>query len=204
MAIIEHAGLKPVIDETASVSCGAIVSGDVTIGPHAVVLAGAVITSEGAPVRIGRRCVIMEHAVLRGAGVHPCTLADHVLVAPRVHISGATIERCCFIADAAVVLNGAVLEVGCVVDIRGVIHIGTRCPAGMYIPIDHLAVGSPATIYTPAQAAAGRERDGFKAFAKAVFGIEAAPLSQTDAIRAVCDRYSTALAQHREDRLANS
>lgn len=91
-----HRGLRPRIDDTATISPDAVISGDVTIGPRCVVLAGAVVTSEGAPVRIGEGCIVMENAVLRGAGDHPCTLADHVLVGPHAHVSGASIERGCF------------------------------------------------------------------------------------------------------------
>ena len=65
---IEHMGKRPVVDPTAVVAPTAILSGDVRVGAGSVILAGAVVTSQGAPVRIGQRCIVMEHAVLRGAG----------------------------------------------------------------------------------------------------------------------------------------
>ncbi len=37
--IIEHRGAKPVIDTSATIAPSAIISGDVAIGPHTVVLA---------------------------------------------------------------------------------------------------------------------------------------------------------------------
>ncbi len=44
--IIEHRGAKPVVDGSATIAPGAVISGDVAIGPHTVVLAGAIITGE--------------------------------------------------------------------------------------------------------------------------------------------------------------
>lgn len=76
--LIEHRGVSPTIDSTAVIAPSAIISGDVRIGPHTAVLAGAVITAEGAPVHLGARCVTMEHAVIRGAGRSACTFGDHV------------------------------------------------------------------------------------------------------------------------------
>ncbi len=46
----------------------AAASGDIEIGAERRILHGSVITAEGAPVRIGSRCVVMEQAMSRGAG----------------------------------------------------------------------------------------------------------------------------------------
>jgi len=88
-----------------------VVSGDVEIGEETRVLYGAVVTSEGAPVRVGARCVIMEHAVIRGAGGRderfPVAIGDHVLVGPHTHLSGCSIGPNSFIATGSMVFNGA-------------------------------------------------------------------------------------------------
>src|SRR5262249_52333209 len=83
----EHLGKRPLIDPTALIAPTAIVSGDVHVGAGSVILAGAIVTSQGAPVRIGRSCIVMEHAVLRGAGRYPCTLGNFYPPdeAPAVH-----------------------------------------------------------------------------------------------------------------------
>jgi carbonic anhydrase/acetyltransferase-like protein (isoleucine patch superfamily) len=52
-----------------------VAAGDVTIGPHNRVLFGAVITAEGGPVEIGRTCVVMENAVIRGVPGQETALA---------------------------------------------------------------------------------------------------------------------------------
>ena len=107
----EHLGKRPLIDPTALIAPTAIVSGDVHVGAGSVILAGAIVTSQGAPVRIGRSCIVMEHAVLRGAGRYPCTLGNYVLVGPHAHIAGATVNGRAFVATGASIFNGAVLEV---------------------------------------------------------------------------------------------
>src|SRR5712691_4858198 len=196
---IAHRGQQPVIDPTAVVAPTAILSGDVQVGAGTVVLAGAVITSQGAPVHIGQHCIIMEHAVIRGAGKHPCTLGNHVLVGPHAHIAGATVHGRAFIATAASVFNGAVLEEGVVIAINAVVHIGTRCLAGTGVPIGHIAFGDPATIYAPHEAPAVHAQLSALGFTKAVFGLEAQRLADADTIERLCARYARALgAAHRD------
>jgi carbonic anhydrase/acetyltransferase-like protein (isoleucine patch superfamily) len=199
--LIEHRGGKPQIDASATIAPGAIISGDVQIGAHSVVLAGAVVTAQGAPVRIGQRSIIMEQAVIRGAGKHPCHIADHVLVGPHSHISGAVISRRCFIATGAAIFNGAVLEEGTVVAINGIVHIATRCPPATFVPMAHIAFGDPAQIYPPAEAPSVHKAIASLGFTRTVFGFDSATLADSSAIEELCDRYSRALARHRDDRL---
>ncbi len=199
--ILERGGVRPAIDETANVSPMAVVAGDVRIGPHTVVLPGAVISSEGAPVRIGGRCVIMENAVIRGAGVHNCTLGDHVLVAPHTHISGAVVGRCCFIATGASLLNGAVVEEGSLVDVQAVVHLGSHVPPGTRVPMSHVAMGNPAKIYPPDALGDEPALMNFSRFARNVFGVDATRLSDAETTREICKRYSSALARHAHDRV---
>jgi carbonic anhydrase/acetyltransferase-like protein (isoleucine patch superfamily) len=54
------------VHHTASVAATAVVTGDVTLGPGARVLSGAVLNGDLGPVRIGEDVVVMEHALLRG------------------------------------------------------------------------------------------------------------------------------------------
>ena len=195
----EHLGQRPSIDPAAVVAPTAVISGDVHIGAGTVVLPGAVITSEGAPVRVGRDCIVMEHAVLRGAGRYPCLLGDHVLIGPHAHVAGATIHGRAFIATGAAIFNGAVIEEGVVVAINGVVHVGTRCPAGTGVPIGHIALGDPATIYPPGDAPAVHAQLRALGFTKAVFGFDAPGLADAGTIETLCTRYARALRAHRDD-----
>lgn len=197
--LVEHRAKRPFVADSAVVAPTAVISGDVHIGPDTVVLAGAVVTAQGAPVRIGTSCVIMENAVIRGAGNHATTLGNHVLVGPHTHVSGATISHRVFVATGAAVFNGAVLEEGTVVTINAVVHIGTKCPAGTLVPIGHIAFGDPARIVSPSEAPSIHRELAALGFTKVVFGFEANSLTDPSAIEALCHRYARALSRHRDD-----
>jgi carbonic anhydrase/acetyltransferase-like protein (isoleucine patch superfamily) len=150
--LVEHKGRRPTIAASALVARSAVVSGDVHVGAGTVVLAGAVVTSQGgAPVRIGECCVVMENAVIRGAGKYPTTIGSYVLVGPNAHVSGATVDSRVYLATGAAVFNGAVLEEGSVGAINAVVHIATRLTAGSFVPIGHIAFGDPARIDSPSE-----------------------------------------------------
>ncbi len=202
--LIEHRGLRPVISARAVIAPSAVISGDVEIGAHTVVRAGAIVTAEGAPVRIGERCVIMEHAVIRGAGRYACTIGDHVLIGPHAHVSGATIDRCCFLATGAIIFNGAALGEGTWVAVRGVVHIASHCPPSTYIPIGHIGVGDPVTIYQPNEAPAASKAIASIGFTKTVFGFESERIADPHVIHEICDRYTRASHHHRHDRIVET
>ena len=98
MAILEHEGLRPTIDDTARIAPTATVCGDVTIGPNTTVGFGAVLVAESGPIEIGANCVIMDTAVLRGLKHAKLTLGDNVLVGPHAYLTGCTIGDDVFLA----------------------------------------------------------------------------------------------------------
>jgi carbonic anhydrase/acetyltransferase-like protein (isoleucine patch superfamily) len=204
LMLVEHAGKKPSVADSAVVAPTAVISGDVHIGAGTVVLAGAVVTAQGAPVRIGDSCIIMENAVLRGAGKHSTTLGNYVLVGPNSHVTGATIDNRVFVATGSAVFNGAVLEEGTVVAINAVVHIGTKCPTGTLVPIGHIAFGDPARIVSSSDAPSIHKEIAAIGFTKSVFGFEAKSLVDPSAIEKLCHRYSRALRRHRDDTAVDS
>ena len=74
--LIEHLGKRPVIDPTARIAPTAVICGEVTVGLGTSVGFGAVLTAESGPIIVGRECVIMENAVIRGTRRHPVTVGD--------------------------------------------------------------------------------------------------------------------------------
>jgi carbonic anhydrase/acetyltransferase-like protein (isoleucine patch superfamily) len=104
-----------------------------------------------------------------------------------------------FIATGASVFNGAVLEQGVVVAINAVVHVGTRCLAGTGVPIGHITLGDPATIYPPHEASTVHAQLRALGFTKAVFGLEAQSLADARTIEKVCERYARSLRAHRDD-----
>ena len=94
----ERAGKCPVIDPSALIAPTAVICGEVTIGTCTSVGFGAVLTAESGPIVVGRECVIMENAVIRGTRRHRVTIGDHVLIGPGASLSGCAIRECAFLA----------------------------------------------------------------------------------------------------------
>jgi carbonic anhydrase/acetyltransferase-like protein (isoleucine patch superfamily) len=97
------------------------------------------------------------------------------------------------------VFNGAVLEEGVVVAIHAVVHVATRCPSGTGVPIGHIALGEPATVYAPHEAPKVHAQLSALGFAKLVFGLDTQRLADAGTIEKLCERYARALKNHRDD-----
>jgi carbonic anhydrase/acetyltransferase-like protein (isoleucine patch superfamily) len=185
--------LEPTIHPDACIARTALVSGDVTIGGGTVVLDGAVIVAESAPVRIGEECVIMEHAVVRGGGSHPAVIGSHVLIGPHTHITGAVVGDDSLIATHASVFNGAELGAGTLVAVGAIVHVMTRLHEGGRVPMLNIAVGDPAEIFTPDRAEEAHKRIEAVGFTKAVFDHDTAGMPFRDTMARMCHVYSRAL-----------
>ncbi len=197
--LLEHQGKRPRIHETAYIAPTATVCGDVTVGAESRVLFGAVLVAEGGPVVVGRHCIVMEQAVVRGTARHPARLGDHVLVGPHAHLSGCTVEESVFVATGASVFNGARLGAGAEVRINGVVHVNTRVAAGATVPIGWVAVGDPAEILAPGEHERIWAIQRTLEFPRTVFGLERAPAGQS-IMPELTRRYARALGAHRQDR----
>jgi carbonic anhydrase/acetyltransferase-like protein (isoleucine patch superfamily) len=147
--IIEHQGKRPSIDATARIAPTAVVCGDVTIGANTSVGFGAVIVAESSAVSIGRDCVIMDTAVIRGVRGNPVMIGDHVLVGPRASLVGCSVADDAFLATGATVFNGAHIGRRAEVRINGLVHLRTVLPDDATVPINWIAVGDPAHILPP-------------------------------------------------------
>lgn len=198
--LIEHDGKRPNVHPNARIAPTAVVCGDVTVGDGTSVGFGAVLTAESGPIVVGRHCVIMENAVLRGTRRHPLTVGSTVLVGPRAYLTGCTIEDSAFVATGAAVFNGAILGARAEVRINGTVHIRTRLAPDATVPIGWVAVGDPARILPP-----DRHDDIWAAqepldFPKTVFGVERPP-EGASLMPDVMPRYCAALARHRDDKV---
>ena len=195
--LVEHEGQRPQVADSAYVAPTAVVCGDVTVGADCRVLFGAVLTAEGGPVVLGKRCIVMENAVLRGRESHPTVLGDHVLVGPHAHLNGARIEDEVFLATGVSVFPGARIGHGSEVRINSVVHVNTQVPDGTTIPISWIAVGDPAELFPPDAHeelwAIQRTLD----FPRTVFGME----RHEATMERVSARYAERFGRHRDDRV---
>jgi gamma-carbonic anhydrase len=193
--IVEHRGARPTIDPSAYVAPTAVVCGDVHVGPGARVLFGAVLTAEDGRVEVGRNCVVMENALVRGRSGHPAVLGDDVLVGPQAHVNGCEIAAGCFIATGAALFPGARLGEACEVRIHGVVHVNTVLVPGTTVPIGWIAAGDPAQLFPPEHHdvlwVVQRELD----FPGTVYGVERGTPPQE-----LMRRQSEFFGAHRQDR----
>lgn len=195
--IIAHAGKEPRIDPAAWVAPDATICGDVEIAAGARVMHGARIIGEaGGTIRIGRNVIVMENAVVRAGPRHPCKIADHCLIGPNAHVTGATIEEQCFIATGAAIFHGAHIGKGSEVRINGVVHLKTRLAPGSSVPIGWVAVGDPAQILSPDQHDEIWKIQKPLNFPLTVYGLDR---DTPDLMVEITKRLSTALGAHAGD-----
>jgi carbonic anhydrase/acetyltransferase-like protein (isoleucine patch superfamily) len=147
--LVEHRGTSPTVHPSAWIAPTAVLCGDVRVGADARVLWNAVLTAEDGSVEIGERCVVMEHALVRGRAAHPVVVGDDVLIGPQAHVNGARIGAEAFIATGAALFPGARVGSRAEVRINGVVHVNSALGDGAVVPIGWVAVGDPAEILPP-------------------------------------------------------
>jgi carbonic anhydrase/acetyltransferase-like protein (isoleucine patch superfamily) len=200
--LIEHAGKRPRIHESAYVAPNAVVSGDVTIGEGARILFGAVVTAEGASgqVVLGRDCIVMENAVVRGRPGRPTRVGDSVLIGPHAHLNGCEVGDCAFIATGASIFPGARVGERAEIRINGVVHVNSVVGNGQTLPIGWVAVGNPAQSFPPDRHEEIWAIQRELGFTREAFGLDRPQHGETlmpEAMRAYSERFGA----HADDRV---
>jgi gamma-carbonic anhydrase len=139
--LVEHRGKRPNVHPSAWVAPTAVLCGDVQVGEDVRVLWNAVISAEDGRVELGARCVVMEHALVRGRAAHPVLVGDDVLIGPHAHVNGAEIGREAFVATSAALFPGARVGVRAEVRIGAVVHVNSTVADGAVVPIGWVVVG---------------------------------------------------------------
>jgi carbonic anhydrase/acetyltransferase-like protein (isoleucine patch superfamily) len=174
--LIHHRGHTPVVHSSAYVAPTATLVGDVRVGPRARIMYGAVLDAEASYIEVGEACVISEQAVLRATAVAaeplPVILADHIFVGPHATLLGCRIDRCCYLAAQATVLQAAHLHQGAVIAVGALAHASTVVPAEMFVPPMAVAIGNPARIVTPDRVEELAEAIRGVNFAATAFGVD--------------------------------
>lgn len=139
------------IDSTAWIAPTAVVTGDVTVGPHSRVLHGAVLNGDLGPITLGADVLVMEQALLRGRADHPLQVGDAVLIGPHTHLNGTTVGNEVFIATGVLMFPGSRAGQGCELRINSVLHVNSALEPGTVVPIGWIAAGAPAQLFSPDQ-----------------------------------------------------
>ena len=87
-------GIQPVIDPSVYVAPGAMIIGDVVIGPESSIWFGALVRADVHYIRIGAQTNIQDQCMLHvTGGAHPRTLAMGVPAEPRREITQKELAR---------------------------------------------------------------------------------------------------------------
>lgn len=195
---IRHRDLEPKIHDSAYVAPTAVVVGDVTVGAESSIGFGAVILAEGAPIEIGSQTVVRENVVIRAVSGHPVRIGNNVLIGPGSALNGCTIEDEVFLATRVTVFHDATIKRQAEVRINGIVHVATVIPEGATVPINWVAVGDPAQVFSP-----DRHEDIWAVlrplnFPVRAYGVERGPAGQAD-MREITRRVAAAAQMHRSD-----
>jgi carbonic anhydrase/acetyltransferase-like protein (isoleucine patch superfamily) len=131
----------PVLGANVYIAPGAVVIGEVEIGPDASVWFNAVVRGDVERIRIGARTNVQDNATIHvTAGRWPTVLGDGVTIGHGVVIHGCTIGDHALIGIGAVVLDGAEIGAECLVGAGALVVPGSK------IPPRSCVLGSPAKV----------------------------------------------------------
>ncbi len=129
---------KPKIDPSAFVAPTAVLYGDITVGPRAVIMFGTVIRAELDALSIGAESNVQDNCVFHVDTGFPLLLGNRVTVGHAAVVHGATIGDNCLIGIGARALNGSNMGEG------AWLAAGSILTEGKSIPPWTLALGIPA------------------------------------------------------------
>jgi carbonic anhydrase/acetyltransferase-like protein (isoleucine patch superfamily) len=177
MVLVARNGQEPRVHPAATVSLSAQVIGNVEIAERCYVDAGAVVASSGPPVVLSSEVIVFAGAVIRSTGgesrpAFPVRVGARTLVSPRCILSGCQTGRRCYLATAAILLQGAVLGDDVRVGVDAIVHAKTHIPDTTRIGMRHMAVPTSEGFVTTANVEEARQLVGAIDFFGEVFGAE--------------------------------
>lgn len=140
--ILPYRGVYPTIDPDAFIAPGAVVAGDVHIGPFSNVWFGCVIRGDVNSIRIGARTNIQDGTVIhvtRDTG--PTVIGSGITIGHRALLHACRLEDACFIGMGAVLLDFSVVECG------GFLAAGALLTPHKRVPGGQMWAGNPARYF---------------------------------------------------------
>jgi carbonic anhydrase/acetyltransferase-like protein (isoleucine patch superfamily) len=128
------------IDPTSYIAPGAVVIGDVHVGPEASIWYNCVVRGDMDTIRIGAQTNIQDLTMIHVDEDVPCSIGQRVTAGHRVILHGCTIEDDCLIGMGAIVMNHAHIGAG------SIIGSGALVTEGQTIPPASVVLGAPAKV----------------------------------------------------------
>jgi gamma-carbonic anhydrase len=143
--LIPFGGRTPVVHPTAFVAPGAVLIGDVEIGPEASVWYNCVLRGDVNRIRIGARTNIQDGSVLHVDSPKPGSEAGcPTIIGGDVLIGHMAMVHGCLLHDRAFVGLGAIVMDGCEIESGGMLAAGALLAPARRIPAGQLWAGRPA------------------------------------------------------------
>ena len=130
----------PQPDDASWTAPGAVVVGDVRLGPSASVWYGAVIRGDEECIEIGARSNVQDNCVVHADPGFPAIIGADVTIGHNATVHGAVV------GDGTLVGMGSVLLNGCTIGGGSIIGAGTVVPENFVVPPRSLVLGVPARI----------------------------------------------------------
>lgn len=135
---------KPVIASTAYVDPAAVVIGEVSLAENVSIWPGAVLRGDIHFIRVGRDTNIQDGTVIHVTHASeynemgfPVSIGEQVTIGHRVVLHGCTVGDRVLVGMNSTVLDGAVLQPGCMVGAHSLV------PPNKVLDVGYLYVGSP-------------------------------------------------------------
>lgn len=144
----------PVLDPSAVLFSGAVITGDVTLREDVSVWYNAVLRGDAASIEVGSGSNIQECCVLHVDKNHPLCLGQNVTVGHGAILHGCTVGDNTLVGMGAIVMNGANIGKNCLIAAGALVLQNTAVPDGSVV------WGSPAQVaraITPDEIAQSKE-----------------------------------------------
>lgn len=140
--LLSFRGKSPLIHPSAFIAPGAVVIGDVEIGPDSSVWFGCVVRGDMGPIRIGARTNIQDGSVVHVTeGGHGCFIGDDVTVGHMALIHDCRIDAFSFIGMRSTIMDGAHVQSHAMLAAAAVLTEGKVLPSGQ------MWMGAPAKFH---------------------------------------------------------
>ena len=145
--LVPFGGKTPLVHESAFVAPGAVLIGDVEIGPEASVWYNCVLRGDVNRIRVGARTNIQDGTVVHvdsprdGKPGYPTLIGEDVLIGHMAMVHGCVLEPRSFVGLGSIVMDGCTIRSG------GMLAAGALLPPGREIGVNEVWAGRPAKLF---------------------------------------------------------
>jgi len=121
---------RPIIDPSAWVSPGAMVTGRVRLLTRSSVWYGCVLRGDESHIQVGEESNVQDGSILHAEAGYPCILGKRVTLGHRSTVHASTVEDEAMIGIGATVLSRCIIGRGALIAAGALVLEGSRVPPG--------------------------------------------------------------------------